>query len=445
MSWKPEYAILLLISTVIDYAAGIQITKSTTQIRKKIFLWISIISNFGMLFAFKYFTFFNESLREVLKLISIDFSPLTLKVLLPVGISFYTFQTLSYTIEVYRGKINAERHFGIYAVYVTFFPQLVAGPIERAANLLPQFFKENKFEYQRAVDGLKLMLWGFFKKIVIADRLAIFVNMVYNQPFEYTGVQLILATVFFGFQIYCDFSGYSDIAIGSAQVMGYSLMDNFKRPYFSKSIAEFWRRWHISLSTWFKDYLYIPLGGNKLSVKRTYINTFVVFLISGLWHGANWTFVIWGALHGFYMVFAMWTKKIRKKFVEIIGLIKFPKFYKLVQVAITFFLVTFAWIFFRANKMSDAIYVITHAFINLKTSFIELFLTSSKLSRINVIICILMILFMECVHLMQRHTEMRKFLSSKATYLRWTIYILLIIAILIFGMFNKTEFIYFQF
>lgn len=305
MSWKPEFIILIILSTIIDYFAGLKIYGSKSIKIKRLFLCFSIISNLGLLFAFKYFNFFSDSFRALLQQFSIPMDPITLKVILPVGISFYTFQTMSYTIDVYREKIGAQKHLGIFAVYVSFFPQLVAGPIERATNLLPQFFEKHNFEYKRAADGLKLMLWGFFKKVVVADRLSSIVNIVYNDPTSFTGTPLILATIFFAFQIYCDFSGYSDIAIGAAQIMGFRLMDNFKRPYFSRSISEFWKRWHISLSTWFKDYLYIPLGGNRVAIPRWYANLFIVFLVSGLWHGANWTFVIWGALHGIYLILEM--------------------------------------------------------------------------------------------------------------------------------------------
>ena len=281
MSWKAEYVILILISTIIDYFVAIKISREDNEKMRKIYLLLSIITNIGLLISFKYLNFISSSVSEFLQLFSIQFSPIILDVLLPVGISFYTFQTLSYTIDVYRRRIKPERHFGIFAVYVSFFPQLVAGPIERGKNLLPQFLEKHYFDYIRVTNGLKLMLWGFFKKIVIADRLAVVVNAVYNNPTEFTGAPLILATVFFAFQIYCDFSGYSDIAIGTAQVMGYNLMDNFKRPYFAGSISEFWQRWHISLSTWFRDYLYIPLGGSRVSIPRWYFNLIIIFIVSG--------------------------------------------------------------------------------------------------------------------------------------------------------------------
>ena len=302
------------------------------------------------MFSFKYFNFVNESLADFLQIFSIQFSPHVLKVLLPVGISFYTFQTLSYTIDVYRGKIKPEKHLGIFAVDVSFFPPLVAGPIERASNLMPQFFEKYDFNYERVTNGLKLILWGFFKKIVVADGLAVFVDQVYGSTASFSGPALILATVFFSFQIYCDFSGYSDIAIGSAQVMGYKLMDNFKAPYSARSIAEFWQRWHISLYSWFKDYLYIPLGGNRSGKIKTYRNLMIIFIISGLWHGANWTYIIWGALHGFYLVVSKITEKTRQTIINYSKINKLPFIYGLFQMGIVFLLVCFAWIFFRANS-----------------------------------------------------------------------------------------------
>ncbi|MBI4155166.1 MBOAT family protein [Candidatus Woesearchaeota archaeon] len=442
MSWKAEYIILIIISTLIDYIAGIQIFKSQTQRMKNLILCLSLLSNLGLLFAFKYFNFFGDTIREILQVFTIQLNPMTLKVLLPVGISFYTFQSLSYTIDVYRRKIKPTRHLGIFALYISFFPQLVAGPIERAKNLLPQFFEEHYFDYKRVTDGLKLMLWGFFKKVVIADRLNIIVNTIYKTPTDYTGSPLILSTVFFAFQIYCDFSGYSDIAIGSAQVMGIKLMDNFNRPYFSRSISEFWKRWHISLSTWFKDYLYIPLGGNRVSIPRGYFNIFVVFLLSGLWHGANWTFVIWGALHGFYLILGTITKSLRERLLVFTRLILFPRLTKLLSIGFTFVLVNIGWVFFRAKTVSDAFYILTHLFKGISFSYKSLI---PGLDGVDLLIAFGVIIFMEFVHLTQSHISIRQFLEGKPLLLRWSIYLTIILLILLFGVFNETQFIYFQF
>jgi len=440
MSWKAEYALLILASTVVDYFAGLKMGKIKKKEARRPYLIISLIANLGLLFAFKYLNFFSESLRTLLQSISIEFTTPYLNVLLPVGISFYTFQTLSYTIDLYYGKIKPERHFGIFALYVAYFPRLVAGPIERAKNLLPQFRKEQQFKYKRVTDGLKLMLWGFFKKLVIADRVAAIVNLVYNNPTDHTGFPLIVATVLFAVQIYCDFSGYSDIAIGAAQVMGIRLMDNFKRPYYSRSVREFWTRWHISLSSWFRDYLYIPLGGSRVAVPRWYFNLMIVFLISGLWHGANWTFVIWGALHGLYLIFSIVSKPLRERLIHLFGLVSRPRLHAVWKGLFTFAIVNFAWIFFRANSLSDAWYIVTHLF----TDF-SLNLSFLGVHKYDFVIGLVFIAFMELVHVLQEHNGMRSFISDKPLALRWGIYLFIVWAILLFGSFGNNYFIYFQF
>ncbi|MHC2992404.1 alginate O-acetyltransferase, partial [Pontibacter sp. HJ8] len=356
MSWKPAYAVILVISTLIDYVTSRQMGRYSVEEKDKRrpWLYLSLFSNLGILLLFKYYNFFNESARDIALALDVPYAMPAFELLLPMGISFYTFQTMSYTIDVYQGRIKPEPHLGIFALFVTFFPQLVAGPIERAGNLLGQLRRKHDFSYDRVVAGLRRMGWGFFKKIVIADNLALMVNQVYNNPTEYEGISLIIATIFFAFQIYCDFSGYSDIAIGASQVMGFRLMENFRSPYFAKTIPEFWSRWHISLSTWFRDYLYIPLGGNRVVKWRWYYNLFIVFLLSGFWHGASWTFVVWGALHGIYQIFGLMTRDKRNALVHRIGLTAHPHFYKGVQVLTVFFLVCFSWIFFRANSIGDA-------------------------------------------------------------------------------------------
>lgn len=446
-----------MFSTVIDYYASLKMGKCKAQKQKNSYLILSLCTNLGLLFAFKYFNFASDSVREIFNMFNIFYDVPYFKLLLPVGISFYTFQTLSYTIDVYRGKKDPEKHFGIFALYVSFFPQLVAGPIERSTRLLPQFYKKHEFDYDRVIDGLKLMLWGFFKKIVIADRLSMLVNTVYNDPTNYHGFPFILATVFFAFQIYCDFSGYSDIAIGSAQVLGFNLTDNFKRPYFSKSIAEFWKRWHISLSTWFRDYLYIPLGGNRCLKWRWYFNLFIVFLISGLWHGANWTFAIWGGLNGFYLIFAIWTNKVRTKIAQTVGLTRLPTLHKYFRVLVTFSLINFAWIFFRSDTVSDAFYIVRSIFVgiwemimavvngNLAQLLKLLDITHLGLGDYELIIAFGAIMFMEFVHLIQRHRGIRNMMRRRPIWIRWSVYYIMIFGILIFGVFGKQEFIYFQF
>ena len=379
--------------------------------------------------------------------------PPLLEILLPVGLSFHTFQSLSYTIEVYRRRTPAEHNAGIFALYVMFYPQLVAGPIERPQNVIHQFYEKHYFDYQRVRSGLQLMLWGMFKKVFIADRLASFANVVYNDVHSYSGISLVLATVFFAFQIYCDFSGYSDIALGSAKVMGYDLMLNFDRPYFSKSISEFWKRWHISLSTWFRDYLYISLGGNRVSAPRRYFNLFFTFLISGLWHGANWTYIIWGALNGFYLIVEMaWQNSLtsfRKGFKSNFG--QFGVNFALVLV--TFGMTCFAWIFFRANTVADAFYIVRHLFEgfsqlpqNLTNApFVKTKILLGK-DKYEFILAWAGIAFLIFTHYLQRKESGRGILNRQNTFVRWTFYFAIVFAILFFGAFNESQqFIYFQF
>src|SRR3989339_1447668 len=327
MAFIPYYICILLVTTLVDYFVAIQLEKYEGA-RRRFLIASSIVVNVGFLAFFKYFNFINTNISEFARLIHWNYSIENLAIILPIGLSFHTFQAMGYTIDVYRRQQKPERHFGIFALYVMFYPQLVAGPIERSQNLIHQFYEKHVPDYARIASGLKLMLWGLFKKVVIADRVAVVVNQVYNNPHDYSGLPFVIATVFFAFQIYCDFSGYSDIAVGAAEVMGFKLMKNFNRPYFSKSIAEFWKRWHISLSTWFRDYLYIPLGGSRTTAARWQFNLFITFLVSGLWHGANWTFVIWGALNGFYLVFSLWTADIRKRVTDATGISRLPQLHK---------------------------------------------------------------------------------------------------------------------
>lgn len=453
MAFVPVYIFILGGTIVIDYFAGILIERNEGQ-KRKTYLIISLISNIIVLAIFKYYNFLIENISHFLSTIGLSNHLPYLSILLPIGLSFHTFQAMSYTIEVYRGNQKAERHFGIYALYVMFYPQLVAGPIERPQNVLHQFYEKKQFDYVRVTNGLKLMLWGFFKKIVIADRLAILVNQVYDSPQQYEGVPLLIATFFFSFQIYCDFSGYSDIAIGAAKVMGINLMKNFNRPYFSKSISEFWKRWHISLSTWFRDYLYIPLGGNRVVKWKWYYNLFITFLISGLWHGANWTFIIWGALHGFYLVAALITDNFRKNITEKLRLTRFPFFFKCFQIITTFCLVSFAWIFFRAVHVADAFYIIINLFKNLPHQISSLITNQNQERQVllylgqnsaTFFIACLSILFMELIHFYQRNKSLREIISTKPIAIRWSVYIMGIICILLFGVYDHTQFIYFQF
>lgn len=442
MSFIPIYILILALTITVDYFAGMWIEDTKVHKMKRFYLIFSIVTTLAILFVFKYFNFFNANIVDLARLIHWNYSVEALALILPIGLSFHTFQSMSYVIEVYRGKQKAERHFGIYSLYVMFYPQLVAGPIERPQNLIHQFYEEHKVEYKRIVDGLLLMLWGFFKKLVIADRLAIAVNAVYSSPHDFTGLTLIIATVFFAIQIFCDFSGYSDIAIGAAHVMGFKLMKNFDRPYHSRSISEFWKRWHISLSSWFKDYVYIPLGGNRVAIPRWYANLFIVFLLSGMWHGANWTFVIWGALHGSYLVASLIFQKPRNKVYQLLYLDRFPKLLAAVQITGTFILVCVGWIFFRANTVSDAWYILTHLFVGLSLDITKI---NIGLSKDTFILCILLMIFLELIHIIQYKGSIRHAVAKQPTTIRWTLYIALILIILLLGVFAETNFIYFQF
>ena len=449
MSWKFEYIFLMLFSTIINYLIALAMEKEEIRIKRKKYLYLSLILNIGILFVFKYFNFFIDSINGLVSISNIKISIPAIGLVLPMGISFYTFQTLSYTIDVYKGDIKAEKNFGIFALYISFFPQLVAGPIERADRLLPQFYNKHEFNYDNVTNGLKRMTWGFFKKIVIADRIAVMVNTVYNDPTQYKGLPLIIATIAFAIQIYCDFSGYSDIAIGSAKIMGFTLMENFKRPYFSKSISEFWKRWHISLSSWFRDYLYIPLGGNRVKISRAYFNLFITFLISGLWHGANWTFVLWGAIHGAYLVLGKMLSPYRKMMVKITRIDKLPFIYKTIQIIITNILVGFAWIFFRANTINDAIYIIKNLFVNFTKEFnistIINILFNMGLNNIDTLIILLSVVILFIVSVLQRKESILKKLSNMPLIIRYSLYYGILIYIIFFSYIGNSEFIYFQF
>ena len=360
--WDWRFLFLLIFSTLLDYFTGIKIHEAKNQ-RKKIFwLWLSVGVNLGFLGVFKYYNFFAASFADGLSLLGFKVNFWTLQVILPVGISFYTFHGLSYIIDLYKNKIKPERNFIDYSVFVSFFPLLVAGPIERATHLLPQILKKREFDYSKAVDGLRQILWGLFKKIVIADNCAQYANTIFNNSSDYSGSTLVLGALFFTFQIYCDFSGYSDIALGTARLFGIDLLRNFAFPYFSRDIAEFWRRWHISLSSWFKDYLYIPLGGSKGGVWMSVRNTFIIFLVSGFWHGANWTFIAWGLLNALYFLPLLLTSNNRKNLETVAQGRYLPSLKELSLMLLTFSLTVFAWIFFRAENIAHALSYISEIF-----------------------------------------------------------------------------------
>lgn len=444
MCWNVNYIVLLLLVTVINYVSGQLIYYSSSNKFKKKCLVISVSLSLSFLFFFKYYNFFLSSLQSVSFFFPKNSLFPELNILLPVGISFYTFQAIGYTIDVYRGDVLAEKKIAQFALYISFFPQLVAGPIERAGHLLRQFSERQYFDYNRVKDGFLLMLWGYFQKVVIADRLAVYVNAVYNYPDKYYGLTIWLATLFFSFQIYCDFSGYTDIARGSARVLGFDLMQNFHRPYFSTSIREFWKRWHISLSTWLRDYLYISLGGNRTGQIHRIGNIVIVFLFCGLWHGASWHFVLWGGIHGFYILFAVVTFSYRQKAAMFLGFSNYPFFYRIVQIVIVFFLVCFSWVFFRANFINDAFILVWNAFSFDQGNKV---LIQEGLSSVQMILSCMLIFVLLSVNVLQEKVCISSLLRRQPVYVRWFSYISLVWAIIIFGVYNNdlVEFIYFQF
>ncbi len=435
--FKVEYLLILVFTIVVDYFAALWIERAQGNHRKWA-LAISIIANVGVLAVFKYANFLIGSVNTLLFRMGKETFDLW-EILLPIGLSFHTFQAMSYTIEVYRGRVPAEHNPFRYALYVMFYPQLVAGPIERPQNVIHQFYEKHTFNYDRAVSGLRLMLWGMFKKVVIADRLAVFVDQVYDHPFEYRGLPVIVATVFFGFQIFCDFSGYTDIGLGAARVMGFDLMKNFDRPYFSKNISEFWRRWHISLSSWFRDYLYIPLGGNRVSDFRRYFNLFLVFMISGLWHGASWNFVIWGSLHGIYQIVGLRTRELQNR---VIGLLKNEFLEKAIHASLVFFFISIAWVFFRAKRFGESMHLLKGFFSKSSHSFSEVW---QMISTKDVLIILASVGFMETVHWYQRDKSVSQWFTQQPRWVRWSSYYLIFLSILFFAVYSNTQFIYFQF
>ena len=435
----PIYILILLVAILIDYFAGMYIEDSVGK-RRKVWLVISILSTCMVLFVFKYFNFFNSNFNYLAEVFHLNYSLPVLNIILPIGLSFHTFQSLSYVIEVYRGKQKAERHFGIYSLYVMFYPQLVAGPIERPQNVLHQFYEKHDFNYDNMVIGLKKIAWGLFKKVVIADRLAIYVNAVYGNHDKHNGTSLTLATVFFAFQIYCDFSGYSDIAIGCARTMGFRLMTNFNRPYFARSISEFWKRWHISLSTWFRDYVYIPLGGNRVSKLRNYFNLFVTFCISGFWHGANWTYVIWGGLNGFYLIVPQVFQKFSRRLGHAFRRTRFLESCMLVfNILTTFVLISIAWVFFRSPDLGTAKEVL-HKMVFERG---PLFIGANK-QMIFSVTFLTILLVVEWIEEFKLFKGFTLFYHSNLL-LRRLSYVSLVLIILMFGVFDNSQFIYFQF
>jgi len=456
MSWNPSYAVLIATSTIVTFLSGLLIDRANgihdqkkSLGLKKLWVFLSLTINLSILFMFKYYNFFSTSIERIFSYFHSPIYIPSFDYLLPVGISFYTFQALSYTIDVYRKDVKAEKNFGRYALFVSFFPQLVAGPIEKSKNLLHQFDEKHLFDYVRVKNGLLLIGWGLIQKMVVADRLAILVNTVYNNPSAYKGFEIAIATVFFAFQIYCDFSAYSDIARGAAEVMGFRLSQNFKSPYFSKSIKEFWRRWHVTLGAWFKDYMYIPLGGNRRGRLRYYYNITAVFLVAGLWHGATLNFIIWGALHGVYQVMGDLLKPIKDTIVKTFKIKTNTFSYKLFQVLVTFALVNFAWIFFRASSFTYALIIIKNMLYFNPEVFINGSIYKLGLTPKDLILAILSIGVILGVNMLQRTRSLRSKLSKQPIGLRWSLYLSAIVVILIFGIYgpgyNPEQFVYFQF
>jgi alginate O-acetyltransferase complex protein AlgI len=435
--WDPRFLTLILFSTLVDYLIGVSLLKEENLKKRKVLLWTSIFVNLGFLGFFKYYNFFLDNFITAFTFFGMPIKAGMLNIILPVGISFYTFQTLSYSIDVYRRKLEPTKDFVAFSAFVSFFPQLVAGPIERATHLLPQFYKKREFSSTLAVDGLRQILWGLFKKIVIADNCAEYANLIFNNSDSYSGSTLVVGALFFTFQIYGDFSGYSDIAIGTSRLFGFDLMRNFAFPYFSRDIAEFWRRWHISLSTWFRDYLYIPLGGSQGGMNMKIRNTFIIFLVSGFWHGANWTFIVWGLLNALYFLPLLLTNNNRNN-LEIVAMNKLlPSSKEFLAILLTFSLTVFAWIFFRAENL-------THAFQYIRDIF------SPSLFSFPIVLP-LYLFFLLCFFIIMEWFgradlyALEKIGTKWNRFYRWGLYFLILFLMGMFMQTEETPFIYFQF
>ena len=435
--WDWRFLFLLAISTFLCYYSGLKIHEATSHTRRKTWMIISVMVNIGFLGFFKYFNFFIESFQDFLQLFGLTPHIHTLQIILPVGISFYTFHGLSYVLDVYNKKTEPTKNWINYSLFVSFFPLLVAGPIERATHLLPQIARVRTFNYQKAVDGLRQILWGLFKKIVIADGCAEYANQIFNNSANQPGSALVLGAIFFAFQIYGDFSGYSDIALGTARLLGFNLLQNFKFPYFSRDIAEFWRRWHISLSSWFRDYLYIPLGGSRNGMLKTIRNTFVIFIVSGFWHGDNWTFIAWGGLHALFILPSILVKRNRQNLEIVAQGKKLPNLSDVFHMSITFTLVVFAWIFFRADSIQHALSFIT----SMKDNFFVMPDLSTKTK-----IYMVMVIFMMTMEWFGREGKyaLEHFSGIKNTVFKWIFYYIILIFIILFAG-GEQIFIYFQF
>ena len=438
--WDWRFLSLILFSTIIDYSIGLKLEKEKNQKKRKILLWASIAVNLGFLGFFKYYNFFLDNFITAFSIFGTEIKANSLNIILPVGISFYTFQTLSYSIDVYKRKLEPTNDFIAFSAFVSFFPQLVAGPIERAKNLLPQFYKKRTFNYLKSVDGMRQILWGLFKKIVIADNCAEFANQIFNNSGDMNGSTLVIGALFFTFQIYGDFSGYSDIAIGTSRLFGFDLMQNFNFPYFSRNIAEFWRRWHISLSTWFRDYLYIPLGGSRGGSWMKIRNTFIIFIVSGFWHGANWTFIIWGLLNAIYFLPLFLTNNNRNNLETIAQGKLLPSLKELSFMLLTFGFIVFSWIFFRAENIGHALSYISEI---LSSSLFEIPKFEGREKALKTVILIVVFILMEWIGREKEYTF--QIIESKSTITKYFVTYVLLLTILLFMNTGEQEFIYFQF
>lgn len=442
MTWRMEYALLILFSTAVDYWVGIQMEKRSKEERKP-FLILSLVANLGLLIFYKYLNFLNEVLQDVFGWVNVDYNIPELNILLPVGISFYTFQTLSYTIDIYRGDRKAEKHFGIFALYVSFFPQLVAGPIERSTTFLPQLYEKHLLKLQPIVDGGKLIVWGLFKKMIIGDHLAIFVNNVYGQPEEYSGNMLVLATYAFTVQVYCDFSGYTDIAIGSAKVFGFSLSNNFDRPLFASSISKLWRKWHMSLTQWIRDYFYTPLMNRVKTEFGSYLILYLVLIVIGIWHGVGWQYVFFGIIHGLYLTIQRLSVNHRNRLSMTLRLERIPKFKKMMDVFITFHLWAFSMICFRSSSAEESFYIMKNIFSGggITTYFVGM--KGFYLSNIIIIISSTVLFF--SIEYLNKNDLRNPFIVLKNKGVRWGTYIIIVFYLMVFRVNDSMEFFYFQF
>ena len=438
--WDWRFLGLIVFSTVLDFFIGKSLEEAKLELNRKLLLYTSFTVNLGFLGVFKYFDFFVSNFIDAFSLFGVEISAGSLNIILPVGISFYTFQTLSYSIDVYRRKLKHTDDFIAFSAFVCFFPQLVAGPIERATNLLPQFLKARKFNYDQAADGMRQILWGLFKKVVIADNCAVFVNAIFDNPDPLSGSTLFMGAVFFAFQIYCDFSGYSDIAIGTSRLFNINLKQNFATPYFSRNIGEFWRRWHISLSTWFRDYLYIPLGGSKGGAWNKIRNVFVIFIVSGLWHGASWNFIVWGGLNALYFLPLMLTKKNRNHLNTVAEGSLFPTYKEFLSIGFTFFLTVIAWVFFRADTLTEAVHYLNLMFSSSFFSMPSFITPKAFMLYTTILICLFI-----AVEWVQRDKKFGLSIENLSRPSRWVIYTIVVGVIITFGQFGGSEFIYFQF